>query len=217
KPGVAFTLGAMGSRDHNFYNEAYQRAGYKDLALRVQSTWIEGRREDAAKLIPNELVLQTNLLGTDQMVKQRIRAYRDAGITSVRVYFAVPGRQQSDQILAERGVFGAIDSVWIDLSLFDNGFTDGTFLGAGPFVPFDSNPGAQFFVWQHLLRARPHFYRLNAYVGTDWIELGRGMFETPDCVVLESMSCPPDELANEVNVRFVMTRDLPPAGSGAVL
>ena len=85
KPGIAFTLGAMGSREHNFYNEAYQRAGYKDLALQVQSTWIEGRRDDAGKMIPDELVLQTNLLGTDDTVKQRIRAYRDAGITTIRV------------------------------------------------------------------------------------------------------------------------------------
>ena len=30
KPGLAFTLGAMGSRQHNFYNEVYQRAGYAD-------------------------------------------------------------------------------------------------------------------------------------------------------------------------------------------
>ena len=28
KPGLAFTLGAMGSRQHNFYNDAFQRAGY---------------------------------------------------------------------------------------------------------------------------------------------------------------------------------------------
>ncbi len=28
KPGLAFTLGAMGSRQHNFYNDVYQRAGY---------------------------------------------------------------------------------------------------------------------------------------------------------------------------------------------
>ncbi len=35
KPGLAFTLGAMGSRQHNFYNEVYQRAGYAEIALRV--------------------------------------------------------------------------------------------------------------------------------------------------------------------------------------
>jgi F420-dependent oxidoreductase-like protein len=35
KPGLAFTLGAMGSRQHNFYNEVYQRAGYAEMALQV--------------------------------------------------------------------------------------------------------------------------------------------------------------------------------------
>jgi F420-dependent oxidoreductase-like protein len=84
KPGVAFTLGAMGSRDHNFYNEAYQRAGYKELALEIQSMWLEGKKEEAANKVPDEIVLHTNLLGTEAMVKDRIRAYRDAGVTTVR-------------------------------------------------------------------------------------------------------------------------------------
>jgi len=85
KPGLVFTLGAMGSRAHNFYNAAYQRAGYDELAKRVQDLWFERRRDEAISLIPDELVLQTNLLGTGAMVKDRIRAYRDAGITTLRV------------------------------------------------------------------------------------------------------------------------------------
>ncbi|MEO8458666.1 MAG: LLM class F420-dependent oxidoreductase [Chloroflexota bacterium] len=85
RPGVAFTLGAMGSREHNFYNEAYQRAGYSDIAKEIQSMWLEGRKEEAAQRVPDELVLHTNLLGTDAMVKDRIRAYRDSGVTTIRV------------------------------------------------------------------------------------------------------------------------------------
>jgi F420-dependent oxidoreductase-like protein len=85
KPGIAFTLGAMGSRRHNFYNEAYQRAGYKDVALDVQRLWLDGRREDAAARVPDELVLKTNLLGTEEMVRGRIQVYREAGITTLRV------------------------------------------------------------------------------------------------------------------------------------
>ena len=85
KPGLAFTLGAMGSRQHNFYNEAYQRAGYPDDARAVQQLWLEGRREEAAARVPDRLVLQSNLLGTDEMVRARVRAYRDAGITTLRV------------------------------------------------------------------------------------------------------------------------------------
>ena len=85
KPGLAFTLGAMGSRQHNFYNDAYRRAGYTDTAREVQRLWLEGRRDNAAARVPDELVLKTNLLGTEAMVRDRIRAYRDAGVTTLRV------------------------------------------------------------------------------------------------------------------------------------
>lgn len=85
KPGLAFTLGAMGSREHNFYNDAFKRAGYQDIALEVQRLWLDGKREEAAAKVPDAMVLKTNLLGTDSMVKDRIRAYRDAGVTTLRV------------------------------------------------------------------------------------------------------------------------------------
>ena len=85
KPGLAFTLGAMGSRQHNFYNQAFQRAGYAGLVQEVQRIYLEGRREEAAALVPDEMVLQTNMLGTEAMVKDRIRAYREAGVTTIRV------------------------------------------------------------------------------------------------------------------------------------
>ena len=85
KPGLAFTLGAMGSREHNFYNAAFRRAGYEEVAIDVQNLWLDGNRQEAAARVPDELVLQTNLLGTAEMVKSRIRAYRDAGVTTLRV------------------------------------------------------------------------------------------------------------------------------------
>jgi F420-dependent oxidoreductase-like protein len=83
KPGFAFEIGAMGSSQQNFYKDAYARQGYPELAERVQALWLERRRDEAAALIPNEFVIQSNLLGTDEMVKQRIRVYHDAGVTTV--------------------------------------------------------------------------------------------------------------------------------------
>jgi F420-dependent oxidoreductase-like protein len=85
KPGLAFTLGAMGSRRHNFYSDAFRRAGYADAAVEVQRLWLDGRREEAATRVPDELVLRTNLLGTEAMVRDRLLAYRRAGITTLRV------------------------------------------------------------------------------------------------------------------------------------
>ena len=85
KPGLAFTLGAMGSPKTNFYNDAFRRGGFRDAAIEVQQLWIERRREEAVARVPDEMVLQTNLLGSDEMVRERIRRYRDAGVTTLRL------------------------------------------------------------------------------------------------------------------------------------
>jgi F420-dependent oxidoreductase-like protein len=100
KPGLAFTLGAMGSRQHNFYNDAFKRAGYADAALEVQRLWLEGKREDAAASVPDELAVKVNLLGTEAMVRERVDAYRRAGVTTLRVD---PGGATLDARLATLG------------------------------------------------------------------------------------------------------------------
>ena len=85
KPGLAFTLGAMGSRRHNFYNDAFKRAGYTDAATEVQRLWLDGKRDEAAARVPDDLALKTNLLGTDPMILERLLAYQRAGVTTLRV------------------------------------------------------------------------------------------------------------------------------------
>ena len=97
KPGLAFTLGAMGSARHNFYNDAFRRAGYEDVAAEVQRLWLAGKREEAAARVPDEMALKTNLLGTEAMVRARIAAYRAAGITTLRV---APAGRTLDERLA---------------------------------------------------------------------------------------------------------------------
>ena len=82
---TAFTLGAMGSATTNFYNDAYKRAGFLDACIEVQKLWIEGKRQEAAERVPDEMVRQANLLGTEDMVRERIRAYRDCGVTTLRL------------------------------------------------------------------------------------------------------------------------------------
>jgi F420-dependent oxidoreductase-like protein len=100
KPGLAFTLGAMGSRTHNFYNDVYRRAGYEDIALEVQDLWFKKQREAAAARIPNELVLKTNLIGTEDMVRERLGAHRHAGVNTLQVN---PDGQTLDERLATLG------------------------------------------------------------------------------------------------------------------
>jgi F420-dependent oxidoreductase-like protein len=100
RPGLAFTLGAMGSRGQNFYNAAFRRAGFEDAAVEVQRLWLDGRRDEAVARVPDELVLKTNLLGTEDMVRARLKAYRAAGITTLR---ADPAGQTLDARVATLG------------------------------------------------------------------------------------------------------------------
>ena len=85
KPALAFTLGGMGSAKTNFYNDAFSRAGYADAAAEVQRLWIEGKKPEAIKRVPDEMVLKTSLIGTEDMIRERLRAYRDAGVDTIRL------------------------------------------------------------------------------------------------------------------------------------
>jgi len=81
--GYAFTIGAMGSASQNFYNAALARQGYGVDVQAVQQLWRAGRRAEAADRVPPELGAKTNLIGTAAMITDRLRLYRDAGVTTL--------------------------------------------------------------------------------------------------------------------------------------
>jgi F420-dependent oxidoreductase-like protein len=85
KPAVAFNMGGMGSADTNFYNDAFKRAGYADDALAVQQLWLAGKRDEAAKRVPDAMVTQFQALGDAATVTQRLTKYRDAGVTTLKL------------------------------------------------------------------------------------------------------------------------------------
>jgi F420-dependent oxidoreductase-like protein len=82
--GYAFTFGAMGSATTNFYNNAFDRQGYGDDVREVQRLWQSGDKEAARKRVPIAIGLGTNLIGTDDLVRDRLRLYRDCGVTTLR-------------------------------------------------------------------------------------------------------------------------------------
>lgn len=83
--GYAFTFGAMGSGSKNFYNDAFARQGYGDDVAEVQRLWREGDRAAAAASVPIEIGLGTNLIGPPDVIRQRLRDYRDCGVDALRV------------------------------------------------------------------------------------------------------------------------------------
>ncbi|AXN42267.1 F420-dependent glucose-6-phosphate dehydrogenase [Mycobacterium marinum] len=86
KTELAFSLGGMGSASTNYYNQAYSRQGWSEVAAAVRERWQRGDREGAARLVTDEMVLATTLIGTEEMVRSRLVAWRDAGVNTVRLY-----------------------------------------------------------------------------------------------------------------------------------
>jgi beta-lactamase class A len=66
--------------------------------------------------------------------------------------------------------------VWLDVSLFDNGFLPGSFAAAGPFSPDTSS-----YTWQGLSPGLPHYYRVNALYPNGWHVVKSGSFVTGQC------------------------------------
>ncbi len=85
RPAVAFNMGGMGSADTNFYNDAFKRAGYADDARAIQQLWLNGKREEAARRVPDAMVTEFQVLGPRELIKQRLMKYRDAGITTLKL------------------------------------------------------------------------------------------------------------------------------------
>jgi alkanesulfonate monooxygenase SsuD/methylene tetrahydromethanopterin reductase-like flavin-dependent oxidoreductase (luciferase family) len=75
----------MGARGRNFYNNLVRRYGYEKEAELIQDLYLDGRKEEAAAAIPEALLEETSLIGPPSYVKERIAAYREAGVTVLNV------------------------------------------------------------------------------------------------------------------------------------
>ena len=101
--GYAFTFGAMGSATTNFYNDAFARQGYGDDVRAVQQLWLAGDRDAARRRVPTAIGLGTNLIGTDDLIRERLRRYRDAGVTTLRAQLQGDPARDLDRQLDDLG------------------------------------------------------------------------------------------------------------------
>jgi F420-dependent oxidoreductase-like protein len=85
RPGLALYAGGMGSREQNFYNQLVQRYGFEDEARRIQDLYLSGRKDEAAAAIPAELIDMVSLCGPAAMVRERLEAFRHAGVGTLLV------------------------------------------------------------------------------------------------------------------------------------
>ena len=85
RPFFALYIGGMGARGRNFYYDLACRFGYEADASKIQDAYLAGRKDEAAALVPAELVEKTSLIGPDGYVAERLAAFREAGVTTLNV------------------------------------------------------------------------------------------------------------------------------------
>jgi hypothetical protein len=90
----ALYIGGMGARDKNFYYDLACRYGYEEEAKQIQDAYLSGRKDEAAALVPAELVEKTSLIGPLGYIKERLAVYRDTGVTTLNVTSLAPTHER---------------------------------------------------------------------------------------------------------------------------
>jgi F420-dependent oxidoreductase-like protein len=88
KPILALYIGGMGApRDKgpNFYFNLATRYGYGSEAEKIQDAYQDGRKDEAAGYVPDDLVRRISLIGPESFVAERVAALRESGVTTLNV------------------------------------------------------------------------------------------------------------------------------------
>jgi len=85
RPMLALYIGGMGARGRNFYNDLAVRFGYEQEAAAIQDAYLDGRKDEAASLVPASLLEGTSLIGPRSLVAERVAAMRESGVTTLNV------------------------------------------------------------------------------------------------------------------------------------
>jgi len=109
RPLLALYVGGMGSREQNFYNALVRRYGFEDEARDVQELYLDGKRNEAAARLSDELIDAVCLCGPADRVRERLAVYRDAGVGTLGVSpLAFTKDERLDQLLIVAELAAAI-------------------------------------------------------------------------------------------------------------
>lgn len=101
RPYAAHYLGGMGGRDSNFYRDLAERMGYGGPAREVQDHYLAGRVRSAVAAVPDDFIDRTSLLGSVGRLAEGLRAYADAGVTTLSVLLLTHDRHEAVRTLRD--------------------------------------------------------------------------------------------------------------------
>ncbi len=85
RPQLALYIGGMGAREKNFYNDLARMYGYEREAAEIQDLYLSGQKKAAEAVVPASLLEDLSLIGPEGYVKDRLAAFKAAGVTLLDV------------------------------------------------------------------------------------------------------------------------------------
>jgi len=85
RPHLALYVGGMGAKGANFHKQSLDRLGYKSELDDVQELYLGGRKDEAAKAIPVELIQEVALVGTADRVAQDLARWQDTAVDTLLI------------------------------------------------------------------------------------------------------------------------------------
>lgn len=85
RPFSALYIGGMGAEELHFHAEVYRRMGYGAAVDEITALFRSGRKEEAAAAVPDELILDTTIIGDEAEVREQLKVWEQAGVTMMLV------------------------------------------------------------------------------------------------------------------------------------
>ena len=80
RPFLALYIGGMGARGRNFYNDLAVRYGFGEAAATIQDLYLDGKKDEAAAAVPDELVDEVALVGPLDRIVDRLAAWKQSRV-----------------------------------------------------------------------------------------------------------------------------------------
>ena len=81
------------------YNRLIAESGFAAAAEAIKAAWLQGGREAAARVVPDELIAAIGIAGTPTECRERVEAYRRSGINLPIISPRLSGPDPKQQVI----------------------------------------------------------------------------------------------------------------------
>ncbi|MFE6981169.1 LLM class F420-dependent oxidoreductase [Streptomyces griseus] len=85
KAMLGFYIGGMGHAARNFHADLMARMGFEEEARRIQELFLQGRKEEAVRAVPDAFADEISLIGPRARIAERLELWRKGPVTDLLV------------------------------------------------------------------------------------------------------------------------------------